>query len=201
MQAMPRTRTLVLSTKRAFADVEAAAWARAGANGWHVTVELVTVKGKQAARVRYTAPLANKKAAAGNGAAPVMLGAAAPITPGGPYVAQTPGQWLGKSVPNGQCVAYVKLVAGAPQTARWRRGNAVRRNSNLPSGTAIATFDPDGTYGNHVDGRSHAAIYISQDEHGLVVYDQWARQVVHQRTIRFGGNLPVNNGDEYYVIV
>lgn len=38
-------------------------------------------------------------------------------------------------------------------------------------GTAIATFDPSGKYGNHTDGRSHAAIYLGQDATGIQVLD------------------------------
>ena len=47
----------------------------------------------------------------------------------------------------------------------------------LRPGTAIATFDPDGRYGNHTDGRSHAAIYLGQDATGIRVIDQWVRRV------------------------
>ncbi|MBK6594268.1 MAG: BPSL0067 family protein [Burkholderiales bacterium] len=116
------------------------------------------------------------------------------------FVAPNPRAFLGQIVGDGQCVAYVKAAAGCPQTSKWTSG-AIVKGSNVPAGTAIATFQ-DGDYGNHTDGRSHAAIFLSQDSKGLVVLDQWNGQVVHQRTIRFkGGNgEPRNDGDAFSVI-
>ncbi|MBV8492663.1 MAG: BPSL0067 family protein [Alphaproteobacteria bacterium] len=118
------------------------------------------------------------------------------------YIAVNPDVWLGKVVPDGQCVAYVKIAAHAPATGHWKRGALIKDNRSVKSGTAIATFDPNGKYGSHVDGRSHAAIYLSQDKHGLIVVDQWVGQPVHKRVIRFGvpGAKPVNDGNQFYVI-
>jgi hypothetical protein len=117
------------------------------------------------------------------------------------YVALSPEQYAGTVVGDGQCVAFVKVASGAPATSAWTQGSQVRGGSPT-KGTAIATFDPDGTYGNHTDGTSHAAIYISQDASGLQVWDQWTGQPVHQRTIAFraGVGQPVNDGDAFYVI-
>ncbi len=39
--------------------------------------------------------------------------------------------------------------------------------------TAIATFDANGRYGNHTNGTSDAAIYLSQDMRGVEIIDQW----------------------------
>jgi hypothetical protein len=111
-------------------------------------------------------------------------------------------------VPNGQCVAFVEKVACTGNTSHWTRGARVAGNVALASGTAIATFDASGRYGNHTDGRSHAAIYISQTKNGIAVYDQWLSQPVHQRTIQLRDlqvktNIPsraVNDGNQYYVI-
>jgi hypothetical protein len=118
------------------------------------------------------------------------------------YIAKNPSGYA--IVGNGQCVAYVQEASGAPVTANWVQGVKVRGNSGLATGTAIATFDADGRYGNHTDGSSHAAIYISQDTTGIWVWDQWVGQPVHKRHIRFqGGALntkKVNDGDAYYVI-
>ena len=111
--------------------------------------------------------------------------------------------YLGKVIGSGQCVALVEKAAGTPTTAQWKRGRKVAQDLTVAAGTAIATFDPDGTYGNHTDGRSHAAVYVSQDEAGLSVYDQWLGQPVHSRDIRFKAGkmgLPVNDGDQFYVI-
>ncbi len=86
-----------------------------------------------------------------------------------PYVAKDPSSFLGKSVGTGQCVPLVEAATGAPRDAQWIRGVQVKGFVGLPIGTAIATFDPNGRYGNHTDGRSHAAIYLSQDKDGILV--------------------------------
>ena len=68
-------------------------------------------------------------------------------------------------------------------------------------GTAIATFNKSGKYASLPTG-NHAAIYVSQDDKGLVVYDQWKGQPVHKRTIRFknGVGSVSNDGDAFSVI-
>jgi len=117
------------------------------------------------------------------------------------YVATSPEKYAGQVVGDGQCVAFVRAASGAPATSSWTKG-ALVKGTNLAKGTAIATFDSDGTYGNHTDGTSHAAIFISQDATGLQVWDQWIGQPVHQRAIAFRGGQgkPVNDGDAFYVI-
>ena len=127
-----------------------------------------------------------------------------------PYVAQKPELLSGTSSGDGQCVALVKRAAHAPPTSFWRRGALVKGNANLQPGTAIATFDPIGRYGNHTNGTSHAAIYLGQDANGIRVLDQWIETRNHkpwhrhasERTIRFGATHghPVNNADNYHVI-
>lgn len=113
-------------------------------------------------------------------------------------------KYSGKVVGTGQCVAFVEEAAATPRTNAWKRGALARGNPAIATGTAIATFDPDGAYGNHTDERSHAAIYISQNAQGLVVYDQWLGQPVHQRTIFFRDATyqghAVNDGNRFYVI-
>jgi hypothetical protein len=109
----------------------------------------------------------------------------------------------GRVVGNGQCVAFVRQVTGLPATAEWRRGAKVASAASVPeAGTAIATFDADGRYGNHTDGRSHAAILIARHDEGLVVWDQWLGQPVHQRIIRYrrGQGSAVNDADQYHVV-
>ena len=96
-----------------------------------------------------------------------------------PLNADHPEKYLGQSVGDGECVAFVRAAAHVPQTALWRRGRLAKGDATVPRGAAIATFDPDGRYGNHTDGRSHAAIYLSQDEHGLTVLDQWRQPSIH----------------------
>lgn len=128
--------------------------------------------------------------------APVMGGKAQ----SGPYLAPLPEFRLGTVVGTGQCVPYVQAAARAPLTKFWRRGALVKGNPTIKAGTAIAIFDPNGTYGNHLDKRSHAAIYLSQDNVALHVYDQWLGQPVHPRPIRFGGKFPVDDGNLFYII-
>lgn len=127
------------------------------------------------------------------------------------YVAADPERWEGKpSVGSGECVPLVQQATGAPHTSKWHRGAAVRGNLALRPGTAIATFDDDGRYGNHSDGRSHAAIYLSQDAHGIRVIDQWnwrknGRIDGHhrpgERLIKFDNRKSQDNdGNMYYVV-
>ena len=122
------------------------------------------------------------------------------------YVATTPRSWVGKSVGNGHCVAYVRASAYAPAAATWKQGSQVKGQTDLPVGTVIATFDSNGQYGNRKDGTSHTAIYLRQDETGVYVLDQWITQgvpqPVHERRIRFNNAKAkrINNGDEYYVV-
>lgn len=118
-------------------------------------------------------------------------------------------KFIGKIVGTGQCVDFVKQLTGAPQTALWKRGAMVKGISLLP-GTAIATFDPPseahpaGKYANDTSGKSHAAVYLSQDATGLQVLDQWSGQPVHHRTIRFQTETDAihaaNNGNSFFVI-
>jgi hypothetical protein len=117
------------------------------------------------------------------------------------WIADSPESFAGQRVHDGQCVRYVQEACGAPHTSRWRRGAQVRGHY-VETGTAIATFDADGTYGNHTDGSSHAALFVAELDEGLLVWDQWLRHPVAQRTIRFRGGQgrKVNDGDQFYVI-
>ncbi len=117
------------------------------------------------------------------------------------WIAKNPDQYQGQVVANGQCVRFVQVCANVPHTSRWHPG-ALVRGGNIPTDTAIATFDPDGSYGNHTDGRSHAAILIEEVADGLLVWDQWVGHPVAQRVIRFRGGVGrrVNDGDQFCVI-
>jgi hypothetical protein len=103
----------------------------------------------------------------------------------GPYIAASPEAFEGEVIGAGHCVDFVKAAAGVPRTPAWREGAAVRGNPHISRGTAIATFESDGSY-TSVSG-NHAAIYLSQDERGIWVYDQWLGQPVHERLIPFEG--------------
>jgi len=117
-----------------------------------------------------------------------------------PYICQTPELFEGKKIGSGQCVAFVQQCAGAPTTGVWQQGQKVKGSSMLSKGTAIATF-VDGHYPNHASG-NHAAIYVSHDDDGIEVWDQWSGQTVHRRRIRFkgGSGSASNDGDQFYVI-
>ncbi len=119
------------------------------------------------------------------------------------YIANNPASYSGKPVGNGQCVVFVQTAAGAPLTSAWKEGVMVK-GSAVVAGTAIATFQ-GGKYTNDTTGNSHAAIYVSQDNIGITVWDQWAGnkpRPVHQRVIAFRGGQgePRNDGDAYSVI-
>ena len=110
----------------------------------------------------------------------------------------------GQLVGNGQCVTFVHAVVATPPASLWRQGTKVRGNTAIKPGTVIATFDQDGRYGNHVDGSSHAAIYLGQTAAGIQVLDQWnghTKQPVHQRLIRFknGHGSKADDGDRFSV--
>jgi hypothetical protein len=116
------------------------------------------------------------------------------------YVATNPSSFAGQVVGTGHCVPFVQAAAHAPPTSSWTEGVVVR-GAAIATGTVIATFQ-EGAYQNRLNGDSHAAIYVSQNEAGLLVWDQWKGQPVHQRTIRFKGGqgTPNNDGDAYHVV-
>ena len=107
-----------------------------------------------------------------------------------------------------QCVALVQAYAKAPRTFDWKQGVAVRGKLLLPKGTAIATFE-DGAYKSRPHG-NHAALYLSQDQGGIWVVDQWAgpgKLNVSKHYLQFKGadkdgswKDASNNGDAFSVI-
>jgi hypothetical protein len=122
----------------------------------------------------------------------------------GPYLAARPEAFEGSVVGAGHCVDFVKAAAGVPRTAAWRKGALVRGNPHIARGTAIATFEADGTYTN--ESGNHSAIYLHQDDRGIWVYDQWQGQPVHKRLITFEGGRgsgrvsKSNDGNRFAVI-
>lgn len=111
------------------------------------------------------------------------------------YIAATPRAYIGQSVGSGQCVAFTQKAANMPRTAAWRRGALVKGNTSITPGTAIATFDVDGRYGNHTDGRSHAAIYLGQDENGIKVLDQWMGHSTDRRGEKIKNTSPCQSAN------
>jgi hypothetical protein len=110
-----------------------------------------------------------------------------------------------------QCVALVKKAPPAasssnpPQSTLWRPGIWVHgaQPGTIKKGTVIATFlvnkypltDP-----------RHAAVYISHNDKGITVIDQWVGATgstpADHRPLTFRGieNRSVDNGDLYYVV-
>jgi hypothetical protein len=118
------------------------------------------------------------------------------------FVARDPERHAGKPIGSGHCVAFIQHTTSVGHTSTWRRGERVRDADNVPTGTAIATFDANGRYENDTTGRSHAAILIARQDDGLLVWDQWLNQPVQQRVIRYRGGQgsAVNDGDKFYII-
>lgn len=114
------------------------------------------------------------------------------------YICPNASRFKSKVVGTGHCVALIQRCSGAPKTRHWRQGEGVRGN-DLEQGTVIATFK-EGYYPNKTGW--HAAIYISQDEQGIWVWDQWINKPVHKRLIRFknGNGTPNNDGDAYSIV-
>lgn len=106
--------------------------------------------------------------------------------------------YKGRVVGDGHCVSLIKRCSNAPLTSEWRPGAYVL-NSQLPTGTVIATFR-NGRYPNHTG--HHAAIYIKQDQHGIWVWDQWVGKPVHKRLIRIRNDnaSPGNTAQDYRVV-
>jgi hypothetical protein len=88
-------------------------------------------------------------------------------------------------------------------------GNTRENDQRHCQGDALATF-VDGAYPNKSTG-NHAALFISQDNAGITVMDQWKgdpnKPTISSRKIRFKGAkdgkliAPLsNNGDAYYII-
>jgi hypothetical protein len=117
------------------------------------------------------------------------------------HAAKYKGKLLGEGRLKGQCATGVQVVfsfAGKPLglTKTWKEGVRVKGNKIAP-GTAIASFR-NGRYAN-----DHAAILIRETRSGLEVWDQWASQPWHKRTLRFdykGGAPYSNDGDLFSVI-
>lgn len=121
----------------------------------------------------------------------------------GQSVATDYAQYIGHSAGSGQCVALVQAAnPSIGLTRTWTCGAAVRGNTALRPGTAIATFDGSARYANAMDGSSHAAIYLGQNERGIQVMDQWAGSKAAVRTIPWTnpGGKAANTGSAFHVV-
>lgn len=108
---------------------------------------------------------------------------------------------------NTECVAFVQMAAlvgggSVPRTSDWRKGKYVKdlKAGEIAKGTVIATFDDNGLYPG--DNR-HAAVYISHDDKGITVYDQWnSQKKVLQRVLYYkdSPNRAVDNGNFFWTV-
>jgi hypothetical protein len=104
----------------------------------------------------------------------------------------------------GQCVSFVKTICPTlPATSSWKKGEAVKGSKTIRPGTVIANFNASDLY------EGHAAIFHSQDENGIVVYDQWRSfnakkkldpKPIGSRYIKWEGSSPQNSGNAYYIV-
>jgi hypothetical protein len=109
-----------------------------------------------------------------------------------------------ETIGNGQCVALVKELAGAPATVYWREGDKVSdliKSNRIVEGTVIATF-VRGRYPNKAHG-NHAAIFLRAVSGGIEVFDQWRNHKPERRVIQFGhkATTSASNRPELYSVV
>lgn len=122
---------------------------------------------------------------------------------GAAFIAADYARYIGRSVGSGQCVALVQAASpGIGLTRNWVCGAPVQGNTDLRPGTVIATFDSSNRYGNNLDGSSHAAIYLGQNERGIQVMDQWAGSMAAARTIPWSNpsGIAANTGAAFHVV-
>lgn len=124
-----------------------------------------------------------------------------------PFVLSDPEGHIGKayknSSGNAECVEFIQQTLKLPPTSLWVEGAKVTKGTcTAARGTAIATF-VGGRYPQIGTTGKHAAIYLEQNEAGIVVVDQWRAQgQVKKRTIRFESKSPSlsNRGDAFSII-
>ena len=124
-----------------------------------------------------------------------------------PYILPKPESYDGKSFlnqkGNAECVEFLRQALHLPPTALWLEGKKVTKGDlTIASGTAIATF-VGGKYPQTGASGMHAAVYLDQNEVGLVVLDQWRAQgKVLKRTIKFKPSSASlsNDGNAFSVV-
>lgn len=121
-----------------------------------------------------------------------------------PYTAR--GKFLKQTLAmgNGQCVALVRELTGAPPSSLWNEGarlvDLLEENAFIQPGTAIATFF-NGRYPNWPHG-NHAALFLRWVENGIEVFHQWKGKAPHKRVLYFGRTQPQAflRADHYSVV-
>jgi hypothetical protein len=123
--------------------------------------------------------------------------------PGASFITADYARYIGRSVGSGQCVALAQATnPSIGPTRNWQCGVPVQGNTELRPGTIIATFDSSDRYSNALDGSSHAAIYLGQNERGIQVMDQWAGNTAVARTIPWTNpsGVAANTGTAFHVV-
>jgi hypothetical protein len=120
----------------------------------------------------------------------------------------------------GQCVDLVKkYVPEIGPTTGWKPGPRVKdlKPGDIPKGTVIATFW-NGKYPSDRSSGKHAAFYLSHDDTGILVVEQWfgatpksAAKTRGGGVIKFkkielpkdqsGASPSMSNAGEYYSLV
>jgi hypothetical protein len=118
-----------------------------------------------------------------------------------PFVAANPHARLGDVVESGHCMRHVQVVAGVTHSSTLRRGARVR-DTDVPRGTVIGTFNDAGRYPNSMSGDSHVCILLEKLPEGLRVVEQYIPHPVGERTIRYkaGAGPAVDDADRYFVV-
>lgn len=135
----------------------------------------------------------------------LSLAPRAPRTSIMPYICD-PDKIETKRYGDGECVSLVVAVCGLSgrTTKTWKPGLKVQGAAQgaIARGTAIATF-VEGHYPKDDNGK-HAAIYLSHDDDGIQVIDQYNGKnpkPASPRTIGFNTKTyRSNNGIYYYLI-
>jgi hypothetical protein len=106
---------------------------------------------------------------------------------------------LGQSVGTGECVALAQAMSNVGYTSTSSPGAQVEGDTDIASGTVIATFGSAGTYTNTY-GQSHTAIYLGQDDSGIYVEDQWLGHAASTRVIPWTTGNSYESGNKFYVV-
>lgn len=118
------------------------------------------------------------------------------------YRCDSAHQLADRVIGDGQCVSLIKRCSGAPNTVLWKPGRKVLNHTmgDIPIGSIIATFR-NGRYPSRQG--YHAAIYISHDQQGIWVWDQWVGKAVHKRFIRTRSDRadPSNSAQAYRLVL
>lgn len=124
-----------------------------------------------------------------------------PTTYQSSYICHQISSYADKIIGDGQCVSLIKKCSSAPQTSLWKPGKKVLSlpRGSIKPGSIIATFK-NGKYPNKTG--YHAAIYISHNVNGILVWDQWSGKAVHKRLIRTrNDNASSSNTAQAYYLV